>query len=70
MSIVQDYIKIPSEKTNPAGSGLNLAIGSAGKGGELKGTGGTQLMPFLEGSREETREAKITRSWEGGVVPS
>ena len=40
-------------ETSPAGGGHGLASNGAAKNG-LKGTGGTQLMPFLEQSRVET----------------
>lgn len=40
--------------------GLNIAVVSTGaEKGKLSGTGGTDLLPFLRQSRDETREAKV-----------
>lgn len=63
--LITKYVVIPSRK--PLGevqpTRLNLAISStliqsseAGKSVGLKGTGGTNLIPFLKQSRDETRE--------------
>lgn len=64
IGIITRYIIIPSRKYSPTGNpGLNLAVASAnvGKDGKekLHGTGGTDLLPFLRQSRDETKEAKV-----------
>lgn len=71
LQIVARYIIIPSRQPN-ANRGLNLATASSrvagapqvegwkGRGGgdgELTGTGGTALLPFLKQSRDETFQA-------------
>ncbi|KAH8805009.1 Indoleamine 2,3-dioxygenase [Xylogone sp. PMI_703] len=65
IQIVTRYIigpsrKVPLEKS----TGLNLAIASAKENREerkdgLKGTGGTELMPFLKKCRDETTKARL-----------
>lgn len=56
------YIIGPSRKPlQNLSDGMNLAVASS-KGTSaigLSGTGGTQLMPFLKQSRDETSEAKL-----------
>ncbi|KAH8596171.1 Indoleamine 2,3-dioxygenase [Bisporella sp. PMI_857] len=59
--MVTRYIVSPAAKGNAqgkggVGGGLNLAVASMGKKDGLEGTGGTQLMPFLKQSRDETKE--------------
>ncbi|KAH6839521.1 Indoleamine 2,3-dioxygenase [Chaetomium sp. MPI-CAGE-AT-0009] len=71
LQMVTRYIIIPSRKPNP-NQGVNLATASSrlkgssaseGKeaapavAGELTGTGGTALLPFLKQSRDETFQA-------------
>ncbi|KIW08826.1 uncharacterized protein PV09_00756 [Verruconis gallopava] len=59
MQIVARYIIIPSRQAAVPGR-LNLAVGSqAGQlnGKTLTGTGGTDLVPFLKKTREETDRA-------------
>ena len=74
LQIVARYIVMPS-RNPPAPhvatwKGKNLATASSDKGveraegkvsvtGQLHGTGGTSLMPFLKRTRDETREAAI-----------
>ncbi|RFU31139.1 hypothetical protein B7463_g5215, partial [Scytalidium lignicola] len=66
IQIVTRYIISPSRKVSPEkGTGLNLAIASAKENREkgrddLKGTGGTELMPFLKKCRDETISAGMT----------
>ncbi|KAF4618121.1 hypothetical protein G7Y89_g14988 [Cudoniella acicularis] len=58
IQIVTRYIITPSTKAAPnSGGGLNLAIASSAKKDTkgLHGTGGTELLPFLRQSRDETR---------------
>lgn len=58
------YIILPSRKAavTPSVGGLNLAVASSNikspKG--LSGTGGTELMPFLKQSRNETKETTLS----------
>ena len=63
IQIVTRYIIGPSRKPN-AGRflGINLAVASTGKKGVegLQGSGGTQLMPFLKQSRDETKGTALT----------
>jgi indoleamine 2,3-dioxygenase len=67
LQIVARYIIIPSRQPN-GNRGLNLATASSrlkasaegsmpAGGGELRGTGGTALLPFLKQSRDETFRA-------------
>lgn len=78
IKIVTRYIVIPSKKPW-AGTRQNLASSSSssssassnGDSGELRGTGGTALMPFLRQSRDETAcagrlEAESCRVVENG----
>ncbi|KAI0384404.1 indoleamine 2,3-dioxygenase [Hypomontagnella monticulosa] len=63
LQIVTRYIIIPSKKQNQA-QAVNLATASSqsdrGPGsGELTGTGGTALIPFLKQTRDETYLAGI-----------
>jgi indoleamine 2,3-dioxygenase len=63
IQIVTRYIILPSRKAPATQSGgLNLAVASTmRKSGEgLSGTGGTELMPFLKQSRDETRGATLS----------
>lgn len=62
IQVVSRFIIIPSRKKNPnTHSGLNLAVASSNteQKKELHGTGGTQLLPFLKQSRDETKEATL-----------
>lgn len=63
IKIVTRYIMIPSRKIHPnEKGGLNLAIASSAKEGKekrLRGTGGTELLPFLKQSRDETKETVV-----------
>ncbi|QPG95130.1 hypothetical protein C2857_007715 [Epichloe festucae Fl1] len=54
--IVTRYIILPSRQPWKGGSRMNLATPSSARKGEegLMGTGGTQLIPFLRTSRDET----------------
>ncbi|TVY13555.1 Indoleamine 2,3-dioxygenase [Lachnellula arida] len=56
IQIVTRYIITPSrQQVPPSTAGMNLAIASAnGETKDLHGTGGTQLLPFLKQSRDET----------------
>ncbi|KAH6991336.1 Indoleamine 2,3-dioxygenase [Ilyonectria sp. MPI-CAGE-AT-0026] len=57
IGIVTRYIILPSKQA-AMGSRQNLASSSSKKDGEeLKGTGGTTLVPFLKQSRDETADA-------------
>lgn len=62
--IVARYIIGPSRKPlrNLSG-GNNIAIASSNKTSKdgLSGTGGTELMPFLKQSRDETKETALLR---------
>ncbi|TVY83708.1 Indoleamine 2,3-dioxygenase [Lachnellula suecica] len=61
IQIVTRYIITPSrQQVPPSTSGMNLAIASTNadtKG--LHGTGGTELLPFLRQSRDETKQAAL-----------
>lgn len=62
--IVTRYIIGPSRKPSQAGNngvGVNLAIASTNRklAKVLSGTGGTELMPFLKQSRDETTETAL-----------
>lgn len=66
LQIVTRYIIIPSRQPNPersvnlatASSRIKFSSGAEGtEGGELTGTGGTALLPFLKQSRDETFQA-------------
>ena len=67
IQIVTRYIIIPAKKGAAAQqAGLNLAVASskisAGEGGkkeEIRGTGGTTLIPFLRQARDETLGATV-----------
>jgi indoleamine 2,3-dioxygenase len=62
IQIVTRYIIIPSRKSSPAQSGgLNIAVASTNKKSSdgLSGTGGTELLPFLKQSRDETKETAV-----------
>lgn len=59
IKIVTRYIIVPSRQPWTGGSRTNLASSSSSRKGEqgLMGTGGTQLIPFLRTSRDETSQA-------------
>ncbi len=60
--IVARYIIMPSRKApSSQHSGLNLAVASTKSRSEngLHGTGGTELIPFLQQSRDETKDTMI-----------
>jgi len=59
--LVTRYIVTPARKSsaNAVPGGLNLAVISTGKKDGLSGTGGTQLIPFLKQSRDETKNTAI-----------
>lgn len=60
IQIVTKYIIIPSRKMPMSvGGGLNLAVASTNDKSKLKGTGGTDLIPFLKQSRDETGATRI-----------
>jgi indoleamine 2,3-dioxygenase len=62
IQIVTRYIINPSRRNSPSGHpGINLAIASTNVNStkELHGTGGTQLLPFLKQSRDETKDSAI-----------
>jgi indoleamine 2,3-dioxygenase len=62
IQIVTRYIIRPSRQQAPAAyPGLNLAIASskAGETKSLHGTGGTELLPFLRQSRDETKDTAL-----------
>ncbi|KAF7921594.1 uncharacterized protein EAE98_008441 [Botrytis deweyae] len=65
IQIVTRYIINPSRKamaqgTEKENAGLNLAVATTKKGGkDVRGTGGTQLIPFLKQSRDETRNMVV-----------
>ncbi|KAI1380049.1 indoleamine 2,3-dioxygenase [Hypoxylon crocopeplum] len=65
MQIVTRYIIIPSRKQSQA-STINLATTSSrsnqSRKGELTGTGGTELIPFLKQTRDETYMTGIVTS--------
>lgn len=63
IQIVTRYIILPSRKAPPTeASGLNLAVASTNKKSAdgLSGTGGTELIPFLKQSRDETNGAALS----------
>jgi indoleamine 2,3-dioxygenase len=62
IQIVTRYIIRPARMQHPQkpNAGLNLALASNGLEKGLHGTGGTELLPFLRGSRDETRNATLT----------
>jgi indoleamine 2,3-dioxygenase len=60
IQIVTKYIVIPSRKVpDQQPDGMNLAVASTNDKSKLKGTGGTDLIPFLKQSRDETQGATI-----------
>jgi indoleamine 2,3-dioxygenase len=60
IKIVARYIIGPSRKLGSIENmGINLAVASTGKS-SMTGTGGTQLMPFLKQSRDETKEMALS----------
>ena len=62
IQIVTRYIIIPSRKMPlKQSSGLNIAVASTMKKSSdgLSGTGGTELLPFLKQSRDETKETAL-----------
>lgn len=68
IQIVARYIIAPSRRAHAAvsNSGTNIATASsrqsanmASEGLQLSGTGGTQLMPFLKQTRDETKQAGV-----------
>ncbi|TVY34465.1 Indoleamine 2,3-dioxygenase [Lachnellula subtilissima] len=61
IQIVTRYIITPSrQQVPPSTAGMNLAIASAnGETKDLHGTGGTQLLPFLKQSRDETKNTAL-----------
>lgn len=64
MQIVARYIIVPSRQASMPGR-MNLAVASqADRGGSksLTGTGGTDLIPFLKQTRQETDDAKVHHS--------
>ena len=63
IQIVTRYIILPSRKApSTETSGLNLAVASTNKTSAegLSGTGGTELIPFLKQSRDETNGAALS----------
>ncbi|KAK5636916.1 hypothetical protein RRF57_012628 [Xylaria bambusicola] len=67
IQMVTRYIVVPSRKPCPSsslGTGMNLAtVSLAANGGiqtELTGTGGTDLIPFLKSTRDNTYRAGFT----------
>ncbi|PVH76925.1 indoleamine 2,3-dioxygenase-like protein [Cadophora sp. DSE1049] len=62
IQVVTRFIITPSrQKTPNVHPGLNLAVASSNTASkELHGTGGTQLLPFLKQSRDETKDATLT----------
>jgi indoleamine 2,3-dioxygenase len=62
IKIVTRYIIAPSKKLpSTRSSGLNLAVASTNGNSakKLHGTGGTELLPFLKQSRDETKETAL-----------
>ena len=62
IQIVTRYIITPSRKNASTGNqGLNLAVASSRlkETGALHGTGGTELLPFLRQSRDETKSTSL-----------
>ncbi|ORY57431.1 Indoleamine 2,3-dioxygenase [Pseudomassariella vexata] len=72
IKLVTMYIVLPSKRAScrgvqkqnlaTASSTKMAADGEANKAVELKGTGGTTLIPFLKQSRDETLEAGVLRA--------
>jgi indoleamine 2,3-dioxygenase len=69
IQLVTRYVILPSKisaKDKTLYSGVNLATASlrtensAGEEKEYYGTGGTTLLPFLKGTRDETRDTTIS----------
>ncbi|KAI1427112.1 Indoleamine 2,3-dioxygenase [Xylaria sp. FL1777] len=65
MKMVTRYIIVPSRKSGlSSSSGMNLAIASLqsskGTTTQLTGTGGTDLIPFLKTTRDDTYRAGLT----------
>lgn len=62
IQVVTRFIVTPSRQKKPnVHPGLNLAVASSNTDSkELSGTGGTQLLPFLKQSRDETKDATLT----------
>ncbi len=69
IALVTRYIIIPSHSPKPVSSVKRRDIASASTKlvsekpltQELRGTGGTKLIPFLQTSRDETSEATVTQ---------
>ena len=62
IQIVTRYIIRPSRQRSQSGNkGLNIAVASSKltETEELQGTGGTELLPFLKRSRDETKGASL-----------
>jgi indoleamine 2,3-dioxygenase len=62
IQIVARYIIGPSRQPlQRINDGMNIAVASSNRSSMvgLSGTGGTELMPFLKQSRDETREAGL-----------
>lgn len=60
IQIVVKYVVIPSRKVpEKQPDGMNLAVASTNDKSQLRGTGGTELMPFLKQSRDETQRATV-----------
>lgn len=63
IQIVTRYIIRPSRAQQPpaVNGGINIAVASSRSGDTkgLKGTGGTDLMPFLRQARDETRDTAL-----------
>ncbi|KAI3321587.1 Indoleamine 2,3-dioxygenase [Xylariaceae sp. AK1471] len=71
MQMVTRYIIVPSRKPGPSSSGTNLATASLqsnlskGVVAEFTGTGGTELIPFLKTTRDDTYRAGLAVSAQG-----
>jgi indoleamine 2,3-dioxygenase len=61
IQIVTRYIIRPASMQRPLkpNAGINLAVASTGLEKGLCGTGGTDLLPFLKGCRDDTRDATL-----------
>jgi indoleamine 2,3-dioxygenase len=62
IQIVTRYIITPSRQKGSTGNqGLNLAVASSRlkEKSALHGTGGTDLLPFLRQSRDETKKSNL-----------